>query len=79
MLTANAYEVRDYVIYGAIALIIIALLGWWIITIIRRNIEKRRRRVKVAPKLPPHVVANKALVELAHKKLWQNGTARASS
>ena len=66
-------EVRDYVIYGAIALIIIALLGWWIINIIRRNIEKRHRRVKVEPKLPPHVVANKALVELAHKKLWQNG------
>jgi hypothetical protein len=28
--------------------------------------------VKPAPKLPPHVVAIKALKELEHRKLWQN-------
>lgn len=66
-------EVRDYVIYGAIALIILALIVWWIVTIARRHLEKRRSREPMKPKLPPHVVANKALVELANKKLWQNG------
>lgn len=66
-------EVRDYVIYGAIALIILALIVWWIVTIVRRRLEKRRTREPMKPKLPPHVVANKALVELANKKLWQNG------
>ena len=66
-------EVRDYVIYGAIALIILALIVWWIVTIARRRLEKRRSREPMKPKLPPHVVANKALVELANKKLWQNG------
>lgn len=66
-------EVRDYVIYGAIALIIFALIVWWIVTIARRRLEESRSRVPMKPKLPPHVVANKALVELANKKLWQNG------
>lgn len=66
-------EVRDYVIYGAIALIILALIVWWIVTIARRHLEMRRSREPMKPKLPPHVVANKALVELANKKLWQNG------
>lgn len=66
-------EVRDYVIYGAIALIIFALIVWWIVTIARRRLEESRSREPMKPKLPPHVVANKALVELANKKLWQNG------
>lgn len=30
-----------------------------------------------APKIPPHVVANKALVELGHRKLWQKGKFKA--
>lgn len=66
-------EVRDYVIYGAIALIIFALIVWCIVTIARRHLEASQSREPMKPKLPPHVVANKALVELANKKLWQNG------
>lgn len=41
----------------------------------------RRRRSRMAEEsiilLPPHVEANKALVELHHRKLWQNGNFKA--
>ena len=35
--------------------------------------RRRETEVRVMPKLPAHVVANKALVELNNRKLWQNG------
>ena len=39
--------------------------------------RKRKATPRPAPKIPPHVVANKALVELGHRKLWQKGKFKA--
>ena len=39
----------------------------------RHRKPRRESVVKPQPKLPPHVVAIKALEELGHRKLWQNG------
>ncbi|MBQ3249165.1 MAG: hypothetical protein IJB03_05835 [Alistipes sp.] len=66
-------EIRDYVAYGAIALILLALLVWLLVWYIRRTLSRREAIVKPGPKIPPHVVAIKALVELKNRKLWQNG------
>jgi hypothetical protein len=66
-------EVRDYVIYGTIAAIVLALVVWLLATLMYRYARKRETEVRVAPKIPPHIVANKALVELNNRKLWQNG------
>ena len=65
-------EIRDYAIYGLIALIILSLVAWYIVWYIRNKWQGRVRDVKPAPKLPPHVVAIKALDELRNRKLWQN-------
>lgn len=64
-------EVRDYTIYAIIGLVVVALVIWlaYMLGI------KRRDRITVVPpkpKLPPHVVAIKALEELKNRKLWQN-------
>lgn len=66
-------EVRDYVIYGIIALLILSLIIWLIATLLYRHMRKRETQVRVVPKIAPHIVANKALVELHNRKLWQNG------
>ena len=66
-------EIRDYAIYGLIALIILSLVAWYIVWYIRNKWQGRVRDVKPAPKLPPHVIAIKALDELRNRKLWQNG------
>ena len=66
-------EIRDYAIYGVIALIILSLVVWYIVWYMRNKWQGRRRDVKPAPKLPPHVIAIKALDELQNRKLWQNG------
>ncbi|MBR3827257.1 MAG: hypothetical protein IKJ38_06065 [Alistipes sp.] len=66
-------EIRDYVAYGAITLILLALLVWLLVWYIRRTLSRREAIVKPGPKIPPHVVAIKALVELKNRKLWQNG------
>ena len=66
-------EIRDYAIYGAIVLIILALLVWYAVWYIRNKWQGKVREVKPAPKLPPHVIAIKALDELQNRKLWQNG------
>ena len=66
-------EIRDYVAYGVIALILLALLVWLLVWYIRRTLSRREAIVKPGPKIPPHVVAIKALVELKNRKLWQNG------
>lgn len=66
-------EIRDYAIYGAIGFIILMLLVWYIVWYIRNKWQGRVREVKPAPKLPPHVIAIKALDELRNRKLWQNG------
>ena len=39
----------------------------------RNKWQGRGRDVRPAPKLPPHVIAIKALDELRNRKLWQNG------
>lgn len=70
-------EVRDYVIYGCIALVILGLLVWLLVWLILRHIRNRSVTPRPAPKIPPHVVANKALVELGHRKLWQKGKFKA--
>lgn len=66
-------EIRDYAIYGAIGFIVLMLLVWYIVWYIRNKWQGRVREVKPAPKLPPHVIAIKALDELCNRKLWQNG------
>ncbi len=66
-------EIRDYAIYGLIALIILSLVVWYIVWYVRNKWQSRVRDVKPAPKLPPHVIAIKALDELRNRKLWQNG------
>ena len=70
-------EIRDYVTYGAIAIIVLALLVWLLVWLIRHYLRNRQAEPRVAPALPPHVVANKALVELGHRKLWQTGKFKA--
>lgn len=66
-------EIRDYAIYGALIAIVLALVLWLVFTLVQRYRARRASFERPAPKLPPHVVANKALVELSHRKLWQNG------
>ena len=66
-------EIRDYVIYGAVVLIILSLIIWLVASLLYRYMRRRETEVRVMPKLPAHVVANKALVELNNRKLWQNG------
>ena len=66
-------EIRDYVIYGIIAVLILSLIVWLVATLLYRHMRKRETQVRVMPKIAPHIVANKALVELHNRKLWQNG------
>lgn len=66
-------EVRDYVSYGAIALIVLGLVAWLLAWYIRRIVSRRAAIIRPGPKIPPHVVAIKALGELKNRKLWQNG------
>ena len=66
-------EIRDYAIYGAIALIILSLIVWYVVWYMRNKWQGSVRDVKPTPKLPPHVIAIKALDELRNRKLWQNG------
>lgn len=70
-------EIRDYVIYGSIALILLALLIWLVVWLVRRHLRNRKAKPNAGPVIPPHVVANKALVELGHRKLWQKGKYKA--
>ena len=66
-------EIKDYVTYGAIGLILFGLIVWLAAWLIVRYMRKRKAMPRTLPKIPPHVVANKALVELGHRKLWQKG------
>lgn len=66
-------EISDYVTYGAIALIILALVAWAVAWMVARELKRRKSIVKPKPAIPPHIVAVKALEELANRKLWQNG------
>ncbi len=70
-------EIKDYATYGTIGLIVFALLVWLVAWLIARHMRKRKATPRPAPKIPPHVVANKALVELGHRKLWQKGKFKA--
>lgn len=66
-------EIRNYVIYGVIALIILVLVVWFAASVLYKYMRKRETKEHLLPKIPPHIVANKALVELHNRKLWQNG------
>ena len=70
-------EIKDYVTYGAIGLILFGLIVWLAAWLILRYMRKRKAMPRPGPKIPPHVVANKALVELGHRKLWQKGKFKA--
>lgn len=70
-------EIKDYVAYGAIGLILFGLIVWLAAWLIVRYMRKRKAMPRPLPKIPPHVVANKALVELGHRKLWQKGKFKA--
>ncbi len=66
-------EIRDYVIYGIIALVLLGLVVWFAASQLYKLMRRRETTERVLPKIPPHIVANKALVELHNRKLWQNG------
>ena len=66
-------EIRDYAIYGAICLVLLSLIIWLVASQLYKYMRKRENSERVLPKIAPHIVANKALVELNHRKLWQNG------
>ena len=66
-------EIRDYAIYGLIALVLLSLIIWLVASQLYKYMRKREATERVLPKIPPHIVANKALVELNNRKLWQNG------
>jgi hypothetical protein len=59
------------------ALILLGLVVWLLAWYIARYLRNRAVVPPPAPKIPPHVVANKALVELGHRKLWQKGKFKA--
>lgn len=65
-------EIRDYAIYGVIILIILALVVWLVTMAVIAHRKRGGKEIKPQPKLPPHVIAIKALEELKHRKLWQN-------
>lgn len=66
-------EIRDYVIYSAIAIILLALMLYLLLPVLKRYITQRGEVVKPKPKMPPHIVAIKALEELKNRKLCENG------
>ena len=66
-------EIRDYVIYSAIAIIVLALMLYLLLPVLKRYIAQRGAIVKPKPKMPPHIVAIKALEELKNRKLCENG------
>jgi hypothetical protein len=66
-------EIRDYVIYSAIAIILLALMLYLLLPVLKRYIAQRGAIVKPKPKMPPHIVAIKALEELKNRKLCENG------
>jgi hypothetical protein len=66
-------EIRDYVIYAAIGVILFGLLVWLAVWLVLRFIKSRKAKPRKMPEIPPHIVANKALTELGHRKLWQKG------
>lgn len=66
-------EIRDYVIYSAIALILLALMLYLLLPVLKQYLAQRNEVVKPKPKMPPHIVAIKALEELKNRKLCENG------
>jgi hypothetical protein len=66
-------EIRDYVIYSAIAIIVLALMLYLLLPVFKRYLAQRGAIVKPKPKMPPHIVAIKALEELKNRKLCENG------
>lgn len=64
-------EVRDYTIYAIIGLVVVALVIWLAYMLGIKRIDMITV-VPPKPKLPPHIVAIKALEELKNRKLWQN-------
>lgn len=62
-------EIRDWVIYGSLAAILLA----GIIYLIIREIKRRRGIVRPRKMIPPHVIAIRSLELLHSQKLWQNG------
>lgn len=66
-------EIRDYVIYSAIAIIVLALMLYLLLPVLKSYLAQRGAIVKPKPKMPPHIVAIKALEELKNRKLCENG------
>lgn len=64
-------EVRDYTIYAIIGLVVVTLVIWLAYMLGIKRIDMITV-VPPKPKLPPHIVAIKALEELKNRKLWQN-------
>ncbi len=66
-------EVSGYIAWSLLLLLLVGV-G---IYLLKRYLEARGKHLsdlfKPAPPLPPHVVAIRALEELHHRKLWQNG------
>ena len=66
-------EISGYLMWGAIIALLLAAAAYAAVRILHRYGKKVSDLFKTPPPLPPHVVAIKALEELHHQKLWQNG------
>lgn len=66
-------EIGGYVGYGLLALALLALVVYLLLRLLARMGKPVGALFRPTPPLPPHVVAIRALEELHHRKLWQNG------
>ncbi|MBI9037476.1 MAG: hypothetical protein JEY97_05015 [Bacteroidales bacterium] len=67
-------EILPWIIGGAIALLLIAFLIYFLI---KRKKHEPLFKAKPKPKLPPHIIALNALENLRKEKLWQSGKTKA--
>ncbi|MCH5335743.1 MAG: hypothetical protein J1D86_08095 [Alistipes sp.] len=66
-------EIAGYLLRGFIILILLCAVALAIVLILRHYGRSVKDLFRPAPPVPPHVAAIKALEELHHRKLWQNG------
>ncbi len=62
-------EIKDQLLWGGVGVAVLAVAIYFAIRLWRR----RKRREAPQHRIPPHVLAIRALEKLHSKKLWQNG------
>ena len=65
-------EIRTYLLWGAVALLLLAAGLYALVRWLRRPGHRLGDLFKPAPPLPPHIAAIRALEALHNQKLWQN-------